>query len=155
MTHSPHTPTRHGSTLIDILVALPLIALLGILAIQLLLGVHRSVIRTDGALGATRELRHGASVLSSEIRGLRPQDLVAWADTAVEFDATVGMGVACAISADRTSIDVVAADGDAAGDHPDRGPAVAPGGAVERQSGAAHGSVPGRSGGRSRGGACW
>ena len=116
MTHSPHTPTRHGSTLIDILVALPLIALLGILAIQLLLGVHRSVIRTDGALGATRELRHGASVLSSEIRGLRPRDLVAWADTAVEFDATVGMGVACAISADRTSIDVVAADGDAAAD---------------------------------------
>ena len=108
--------TRSGTTLLDLLVALPLIALLGITAIQLLLGVHRTVIRTDGTLGATRELRHGASVLSTELRGLRSRDLVAWADTAVEFDATVGMGVTCAVSADRMSVDVVEGDANAAAD---------------------------------------
>ena len=106
--------TPRGSTLLDVLVALPLIALLGIVAVQLLLTVHRSVIRTDGQLGATRELRHGANVLSSELRGLRPRDLIAWADTAVEFDATVGMGVTCAVSADKMNVDIVAADADAA-----------------------------------------
>ena len=116
MMREPKTKPRHASTLIDILVALPLIALLGIIAVELLLSVHRSVIHTDGALGATRELRHGVSVLSSELRGLRPRDLVAWADTAVEFDATVGMGITCAISADRLSVDIVASDADAAAD---------------------------------------
>lgn len=102
--------TRRGSALIDALVALPLIALLGAVAVQLLLGVHRAVVRTDGALGATRELRHASSVLASELRGLRSRDVVAWSDTAVEFEATVGIGITCAVSADRTSIGVVAAD---------------------------------------------
>src|SRR6186713_2892475 len=116
MTPTSPAQSRRASTLIDVLVALPIIALLGVVAIRLLLSVHRSVIHTDGALGATRELRHGASVLSSELRGIRPRDLVAWADTAVEFDATVGTGVTCAVSADRLSVDVVAADADAAAD---------------------------------------
>jgi hypothetical protein len=42
--------------------------------------------------------------------------LVAWTDTAVEFDATVGTGVTCAVSPDRMSVDVVASDADAAAD---------------------------------------
>lgn len=87
-----------------------LIALLGAAAVQLLIGVHRAVTRTDGTLGATRELRHGASVLSAELRGLRPRDLIAWSDTMMEFDATVGIGITCAIGADRASMTVVAAD---------------------------------------------
>jgi hypothetical protein len=116
MMRKPYAHAARGSSLLEILIALPLVALLGIVAVQLLLSVNRTVIRTDGALGATRELRHGASVLSSELRGIRPTDLVAWADTAVEFEATVGTGVTCAISADRMSIDIVASDADAAAD---------------------------------------
>ena len=39
------TRTPRGSSLMDVLVALPLIALLGVVAVQLLLGVHRAVTR--------------------------------------------------------------------------------------------------------------
>lgn len=90
------TRARRGNGLLETLVALPLIALLGVVAIRLLLSVHRQVLHADGVIGASRELRHAASVLSAELRVLRARDLVAWNDTVVEFDGTVGVGIVCA-----------------------------------------------------------
>ncbi len=85
-----------GHTLLEVLIALPLMALLGAVAVQLLLTMHRRSLHDDGVFAASRELRHGATVLSTELRGLRAADVVAWSDTAIEFEGTVGVGVVCA-----------------------------------------------------------
>lgn len=90
------TTDRRGHTLLEILVALPLMALLGIVLVQLLLSVHRQVLHHDGSLGAIRELRQGASILTAELRGVRSSDVLAWSDTTIEFHGTVGVGIACA-----------------------------------------------------------
>lgn len=87
--------TRRGSGLLEVLVALPLVAVLGAVAVQLLLTVHRQILRHDGTLGATRELRHGAGILAADARTARGRDVITWSDTAVEFDATVGVGYVC------------------------------------------------------------
>ncbi|MBL0170251.1 MAG: hypothetical protein IPP90_05870 [Gemmatimonadaceae bacterium] len=100
---------RAGTGLLEVVVALPLMALLGVVAVQLLLGLHRQIVQADAVMGATRELRHGASVLAAELRPLRPSDLVAWSDTAVEFDGMVGLGIACA-STGRTQVLIVGPD---------------------------------------------
>lgn len=87
---------RRGSGLIEVLVALPLIVILGLIAVRLLISVQRDAVRLDGKLGATRELRHSAGILLTEWRTIRSQDLIAWNDTAVEFESLIGTGIACA-----------------------------------------------------------
>ena len=84
-----------GTTLLELLVALPLIALLGGVAVLLLLQTHRAVRGSDGIIAANRELRHAVAVLSSDLRPLRGPDLIAWSDTAIEFNAVVGAGIVC------------------------------------------------------------
>jgi type II secretory pathway pseudopilin PulG len=92
---------RRGSSLIELLVALPLMALLGSLAVLLLLFVARSA-RTQGrTLQVSRELRHAVLVLSHDIDRLRPGDLVSVSDTLLEFDAVLAAAVVC----DRPSAD--------------------------------------------------
>lgn len=103
-----------GYSLLELMVALPLVALLGAVCVQLLLSVHRRALHDDGALGATREMRHGAGVLASELRNLRADDLIAWSDTAIEFDATVGVAIVCAssTSSSRSTITLSGSAGD-------------------------------------------
>jgi hypothetical protein len=102
--------TRTGSGLLELLVALPVMALLGVVVVQLLISVHRQVLRTDGAAGASRELRHGAGVLVAELRVIQPVDLVAWSDTAVEFEGLVGVGVVCAAAMRVADLAILDAD---------------------------------------------
>lgn len=92
---------RRGVSLVELLAALPLLALLTLVSVQLALSAHRHTLRADGAIAASRELRHAATVLASEVRPLRPRDLVAWADTAIEFEGAVGIGVVCAANGAR------------------------------------------------------
>lgn len=98
---------RRGAGLLEVLVALPLIALIGTITVQLLLTVHRQVVREDGSIGATRELRQGAYILASELRGLRARDVVAWSDTSIEFDALVGTGIVCGVNRAAFTVDLV------------------------------------------------
>lgn len=99
-----------GSALVELLIALPLVALLGALGIALLLAAHRQGSGTDARLGATRELRHAAAALTADLRPLGRNDLVAWTDTSIEFDATIATGVACATRYTRTAVHLVAHD---------------------------------------------
>ena len=103
------TRGRRGISLLEVLVALPLIALLGALAVRLVLQVQRRALESDGVLGATRELRHAATVLSNELRVVRPSEIVAWRDTAIEFESVVGIAIVCAIDPARSRLLVVAA----------------------------------------------
>ncbi len=103
-----HPLERNGSTLVELLAALPIMALLTALAIALLLSTQRAAQRTDRTLAVSHELRHAGAVLAAELRPLSAQDLVTWSDTSVEFESTVGTGIACAGRGPGDRIDLLA-----------------------------------------------
>ncbi|MES2523617.1 MAG: hypothetical protein V4617_13010 [Gemmatimonadota bacterium] len=86
---------RAGAALIELLVTLPLLALIGALAVAVLLGAQRQARLSDARERTSRELRHASLVLAAELRPLRSVDLVAWTDTSVDFDVLIGAGIAC------------------------------------------------------------
>ena len=98
---------RSGATLAELLVALPLIALLGTLAASVVITSFRQSNRSDGSLTNVRELRHAAFVLSTELRPLRPSDVVALTDTSLEFDGFVGSGIVCSSEGGPSVINVL------------------------------------------------
>jgi len=107
---------RAGSTLVELLVALPIMGIVGTLAVVLLLAAQRQARRGDDTNRTMRELRHASAVAGAELRPLRPADLVTWSDTSIEFNTLVGSGVACATRSVGAHIDLLPTDdGDAAG----------------------------------------
>ncbi len=90
---------RRGGTLVELLTALPIAALLAVAAAATLIGAWRVVRRVVVTQGSARELRHAQAALESEIRPLRARDITTVGDTAVEFDALLGTGVVCAADA--------------------------------------------------------
>lgn len=103
MTRQPIPKARTGMTLVELLVALPLLALLSTIAVLLLLDTLRSARRRDADSSAMRELHTGAQALSAELRRLRPADLITWRDTLLEFEALIGTGMVCRADAPVTS----------------------------------------------------
>ena len=101
------TPRARGSTLLELLVALPLMALLTASAVLLLLGTHRMVRSADSMVTAHRELRHAVAAIAADIRPLSGVDLIAWSDTSLEFNATVGTGIVCDGRGTLSSVDVL------------------------------------------------
>jgi type II secretory pathway pseudopilin PulG len=102
----PH-PVRAGTTLVELLVAIPVLAIVGAIAVAVLLAAHRQARATDGRQGNARELRHGGMVMAAELRPLQPADLVAWSDTSIEFNSLVGTGIACDTRGARRAIDML------------------------------------------------
>ena len=98
---------RSGSTLVELLAALPIIGIVGALALILLIATERQARRSDATDSAVRELRHAAVILGAELRPLRPVDLVAWSDTSLEFQALVAIGIACDVRSSATSINLL------------------------------------------------
>jgi hypothetical protein len=96
---------------VELLVALPVLAVVAALAVAVLLAAHRQARASDGRQGNVRELRHGGIVLAAELRPLRPADLIAWSDTSIEFHSLVGVGIACDTRAARHSVDLLPAAG--------------------------------------------
>jgi len=86
---------RAGTALLELLVAIPVLAIVGLAAVAVLLAAHRQARLNDGRQGSARELRHGGLVMAWELRPLQPTDLIAWSDTSIEFNSLVGSGVAC------------------------------------------------------------
>lgn len=106
---------RRGSTLIELVVALPIFALIGAVGALLLLESHRMVRYSDGAVTGTRELRHATAVLAGDLRPLSASDLRAWSDTAIEFDTTIGIGIVCNARTPRNEVQLLPiTDADAA-----------------------------------------
>lgn len=98
------TTRRRGSTLLELLVALPIFAIIGAMGALLLLETHRLARNSDSAITSTRELRHATAVLAGDLRPLAAIDIRAWSDTAIEFDATVGIGIVCDARAPRNEL---------------------------------------------------
>ncbi len=107
---SSNAPNRSGATLAELLVALPIIALLGALAASVVITSFRQSGRNDGALTSSRELRHAAFILSAELRPLRPADVVAITDTSLEFESFVGSGTVCSATGAANAIEILSED---------------------------------------------
>jgi type II secretory pathway component PulJ len=95
----PVAQPRRGGTLVELLIALPIAALLAAAAAATLLGAWRLARRVESSQGSLRELRHAQAIFEAELRPLRARDIHALADSAVEFDALLGAGVVCASAA--------------------------------------------------------
>jgi len=104
---SPAT-RRRGGTLVELLVALPLAALVAVLAAATLIGGWRLNRRVAATQGSAREFRHAQATFEAELRPLRARDIHAVSDTALEFDALLGVGVICA--ATGTAVELASAD---------------------------------------------
>ncbi|WP_411278519.1 hypothetical protein [Gemmatimonas sp.] len=105
---------RRGGTLVELIIALPIAALLAVAAAATLIGSWRLVRRAESSQRSTRELRHAQAALEAELRPLRARDLQIVSDTAVEFEALLGVGVVCATPGSAEGVgnrvDMVAAD---------------------------------------------
>lgn len=99
-------PARRGTTLVELIVALPIGAIIGTIAVAMLLDTHKVTRRLSSSTQIGRELRQAAAVLASEIRPLAASDVVAWTDTSIEINSLVGSGIACATSG-ASSIDML------------------------------------------------
>lgn len=101
---SPCVRARAGTSLVELLVALPLAALLGALAVALLLLVARSAHTQGGALTTSRELRHAIAALVSDLELLAPGDLQVVQDSLIEFASTHAVAVVCGITANGAAL---------------------------------------------------
>jgi type II secretory pathway pseudopilin PulG len=99
--------SRTGTTLVELLIALPLLALVGAVALMLLLSAQRETQHTDRQLTNSHELRQAQSILESEFRALAPPDIIAWTDTSIDIESTIGVGVACNGKGPRDRIDLL------------------------------------------------
>lgn len=99
---------RRGASLVELLVALPIAALLAAAAAGSLIAAWRMVRASDAALTGARELRHAQAALEADIRPLQAADLRFVLDTMLEFDALLGVGVVCAAAIG--TVDVMALD---------------------------------------------
>lgn len=97
---------RRGATLVELLVALPVGAIVGAIAVSLLLDSNRTSRRVGASTALSREMRQAVAVLASEVRPLSAGDLIAWTDTSLDMRTLVGSGVVCATTG-TTTIDML------------------------------------------------
>ena len=101
--------SARGFTLVELLVALPLAALVVASAALLLVQQLRQVRGAEATGRGVRELRHARLVLETDLAPLRSADLRFVSDTLLEFQAQLGVGIVCEYSASGTAV-VAASD---------------------------------------------
>jgi type II secretory pathway pseudopilin PulG len=99
-----------GSTLVELLVALPLALLVSAAAAMLLIRLARSARAQSSALFGMREMRHARLILTADLEPLRGRDLVVVSDTVLEFRGQLGALRLCDVSA-PASVNVTALPG--------------------------------------------
>ncbi len=101
--------TRRGSSLLELLVALPIAALLAAAAAAALIASWRLVRAGNASMGSAHEFRHAQSVLEADVRPLHAADLREIRDTVIEFDAMMGVGLICAVTT-TGRVDLISVD---------------------------------------------
>ena len=91
---------RRGFTLPELLVTVPLALLVGTIAIGLLLSTGRQGRQLHATLAAHEQLLAARDIVSSDLRGLRPSDLVVVSDTLLELSVPEWLGIICAVETD-------------------------------------------------------
>lgn len=89
------TFNRRGTTLVELLAALPLLALLVVVIALLTLDSQRTSRSVDGSTSRQREIRHASATIAALLRPLRSTDVYKWTDTLLEFDAHIAFGIVC------------------------------------------------------------
>lgn len=100
---------RRGFTLVELLVALPLAALVAASAALLLVQQARHIRSGEARGRGVRELRHARLVLETDLAALRADDLLIVSDSLLEFRAQLGVGIVCDIDISGALV-VVAGD---------------------------------------------
>lgn len=108
------TARRSGTTLVELLVTLPLAALVLTLVTTALLSGWRAARQHDHAARHLRELRHAAGALSAELRPLAPDAVLHWSDTLLTLRASLGTVIVCDHPAPETVV-VLAPPGSSTG----------------------------------------
>jgi hypothetical protein len=101
---------RRGVSLLETIVALPLLALVLALATALFVAQLRATVAAGARLEASRTLSEVASMLAHDLRGVAAGDLVGWNDSSVIVEVAVVAGVTCGPSS-ADHLDLVASTG--------------------------------------------
>lgn len=105
----PRPRHERGFTLVELLVALPLAALVAASAALLLVQQARHIRGGEARGQAVRELRHARLVLETDLAVLHADDLLIVSDSSLEFRAQLGIGIVCDIDPSGALV-VVAGD---------------------------------------------
>lgn len=100
------TRRRNGTTLVELLVAMPLALLAATAVAMLLIRIARTARTQSAALAGARELRHARLVLAADLEPLRGTDLLEVSDTVITLRAPLGVALLCAAPAPHV-VDVV------------------------------------------------
>jgi len=87
---------RRGTTLVELLVALPLAVSLATIAAMLLVRLGHTMRGQSSAIATARELRHVAQVLSAELEPLAARHVTIVRDTMLQFREQLGVLGLCA-----------------------------------------------------------
>lgn len=97
---------RTGSTLLELLVAMPLALLLGALAVQLFVAQLRVAGETGARVQNHRDLEHAVIMLAADLRSAAASDLESWSDTSLVVHASVLHAIVCGTPAPNV-VDVI------------------------------------------------
>ncbi len=91
-------PPRVGTTVVEVVIAFVLAALLAALGGTALVATERHVRNAVAGSGDRRTLREAQSVLATELRTAAAEEITLRGDTAADFLGVVGLSVACVSS---------------------------------------------------------
>lgn len=100
---------RRGASLLEVVVALPLLLLVAALAVQGFVTQLRLVTVQETRLANVRELEHAVLALAADLRPLSAFDLVSWSDSAVVAHVPILTGYVCGTPAPHV-VDVAIGD---------------------------------------------
>lgn len=103
-----------GATLLEVVVALPLLLLVGALAVQGFVTQLRLVTLQEARLTNGQELEHAVLALAADLRPLAARDLESWSDSAVVAYVPVLTGYVCGTPAPHLVDVAIGAPGAAA-----------------------------------------
>ena len=88
---------RHGFTLVELLVAMVLLALVGGAIVTVLLRQQQFYNSTHTVLETRQQIRQAAAMLPSDLRGISSVggDIYAMTDSSIEFRSAFGTGIVC------------------------------------------------------------
>jgi prepilin-type N-terminal cleavage/methylation domain-containing protein len=101
---------RDGLTLVELVVALALLAIVATMILETLRGQQRFQVGMLQIIDAKRNAHQAVELLYATLRGASSRDLYAVTDSSIAFRATVGASYICAIDSGRASMTLASAD---------------------------------------------
>lgn len=103
--------SRAGTTAVELIVVIVVAGVLSTAIGTLLRRQQRFYTRAASIVEHRASLRDATAILPAELRALSPDggDVLAFSDSSLEIRATIGAGIVCDISADRSAIDIAPA----------------------------------------------